>query len=345
MDSWEETLAAYNYDVPPELIAQRGAEPRESARLLVYSRAAKTTALATFADLPTYLPPGAVLVFNETRVIPARFLAHTKEGEEVSITVTSIKEGAIQTLSSRRVPLGNSVSSHGRDFSVKERQEQLTWYETHMSAEKMIAFLHLHGAAPLPPYIKHSPLTKEEAKADYQAVFARHDGSFAAPTASLHFSERLIESLKAKGMQIEFVTLHVGLGTFLPLTERNLSEGRLHEEFFSLSPDTAERLEAARREKRCVIPVGTTSLRTLESAFNDEGMLLRLSGTTDLFIRDDYAFKMAGGLITNFHVPQSSLLMLVDAFLGKKGSWRPLYERALEERFRLFSFGDGMLIL
>lgn len=205
------------------------------------------------------------------------------------------------------------------------------------------AVLEKHGDAPLPPYIKNSPLSKREQRQQYQTVFAKTPGSIAAPTASLHFTPRLLKSLKKAGIETAFVTLHVGLGTFAPLTAEHLKSGTLHEEEWFIDKKTAAQIERAKKEGRPVIPVGTTALRTLESAAAGRA-IKKLRGKTNLFIREGYNFKIADGLITNFHVPKSSLLMLVAAFAGRK-KIQTTYRHAIKHGYRFFSFGDGMLIL
>jgi S-adenosylmethionine:tRNA ribosyltransferase-isomerase len=204
--------------------------------------------------------------------------------------------------------------------------------------------LEKHGTTPIPPYIKNPNLEEQKLREDYQTIFAKHQGSVAAPTASLHFSEKLIEKIKSAGIQIEYVTLHVGLGTFAPLTEDHIKSGNLHEEWYEVSTDTAERLNQAKEQGKIIIPVGTTSTRTLESASDENHKLKKLTGTTTLFIQENYQFKFADSIITNFHVPKSSLLMLVSAFATRK-KLLEIYKTAITKNYKLFSFGDGMLIL
>lgn len=345
MENYSEFINRYDYAVPKELIATRPEEPRENARLLTYRKKTGEISLGHFYDLPQILGPKMVLVFNETRVIPARITGTLSTGGKVEITVVGIQDLFIKTLSSRRVDEGAEVMVGEEVFVARKREKQFTYYTTRMKADEVRSFLDAHGEAPLPPYIKDTPLSSEEAKALYQTVFARNDGSVAAPTASLHFSEKLMTELKVRGVQIEFVTLHVGLGTFLPVTEKHIAEGKLHEEEYFIDSETADRINEARRSGKKIIPVGTTSLRTLESAADESGLLTHLSGATRLFIRPGYKFKVTDGLITNFHVPKSSLLMLVDAFLGDEEKWRRVYETAMRNQLRFFSFGDGMLVL
>lgn len=337
-------LPEYDYEFPEDLVAHVPREPREAARLLVYRRTTGTVELSTFAELPTFLPEGAVLVFNETKVFPARIAGHTTNGAPVELTVTKIHDGEVEGLVTKSLRIGTDVTFHDRTFTVLTRKERETKYKTGLSAHEFRAFLEEHGHAPLPPYI-HTPLTEGEVREKYQTVFAKHEGSVAAPTASLHFSEKLLTDLRAAGIATEYVTLHVGLGTFSPVFPEQLESGTLHPESYYIAPEVASRLNDAKKSGRPIIAVGTTVVRTLESACDVEGALRNLTGETTLFIRPGYTSRFVDGLITNFHVPQSSLLMLVDAFLGGKGVWRRLYAQAIAEKFRLFSFGDGMLIL
>lgn len=203
--------------------------------------------------------------------------------------------------------------------------------------------LEKYGTTPIPPYIKHNNQTENKLRQEYQTVFAKEKGSVAAPTASLHFTNELLDRIRKAGHEIVFVTLHVNLGTFAKLTEEHVETLKLHEEYFEISKKAAETLNSARKNKKSIIPVGTTVTRTLESAVNSNGIIEKLSGTTDLFITEEYKLKFVNSVITNFHVPKSSLLMLISAFIGRKKLFE-LYEIAKKNNFRFFSFGDGMFI-
>ena len=207
----------------------------------------------------------------------------------------------------------------------------------------MNALFEKYGNAPIPPYIKHTPLSSAELKKQYQTVFAKNSGSIAAPTASLDFTKRLLEKLRKTGISTQFVTLHVGLGTFAPLTEENITQGKLHKERYAIDSKTAAFLNRAKKEGRPIIAVGTTAVRALETASDKKGKLAKLSGETDIFIREGYRFRFTDGIITNFHVPRSSLLMLVSAFVGRERLFE-LYRKAMKKKFSFFSFGDGMLL-
>lgn len=338
-------LKRYDYNIPKILIATEPVTPRENAKLLVYNRASGKTEFGHFYDLPKCLGPETVLVFNETKVVPARLTGETPMGGRVLMTVVKILDGEVTALLPRRLKAGTLISIGGKRWRVIGRSDRFTRLETHASSEETRGLLEKEGRAPLPPYIKHTPLSVKEARERYQTVFAKNEGSIAAPTASLHFGKKLIAELKARGVGTEFVTLHVGLGTFLPVSASALNGGRLHEEEYFIGPETAERINGARREGKKIIPVGTTTLRTLESAADASSKLTKLSGVTDLFIRPGYQFKFRDGLITNFHIPRSSLLMLIDAFLEDQSRWRRIYTEAIARKFRLFSFGDGMFIV
>lgn len=339
-------LAQYDYVVPPDLIATTPAHPRDSARLLVYKRLTQSVQHEVFKNIGAHVPKGAVLVCNNTKVIPARLHAKTPGGREVEVFLTRFSEGGstAQVLSNRHVDAGGALSFENGAFAKvlqKEGKETMLQLDPAHSWKKLLEEL---GATPIPPYLKHTPLSESELRDEYQTVFAKYDGSVAAPTASLHFTDELLERLKEQGVTIAFVTLHVNLGTFAPLSEESLEVGKLHREFFTVPEETQHILKQAKLDGRCIIPVGTTALRTIESAFDADGSCHNAEGETQLFIREGYAFKMTSGLITNFHVPQSSLMMLVAALVGRE-KLLELYEKAIAERYRFFSFGDAMLII
>ena len=229
-------------------------------------------------------------------------------------------------------------------FTVISRSNSLYRLKPSFPISKLFNVLGRYGITPLPPYLRNSPLNEAQRGRQYQAVFARAPGSVAAPTASLHFTRQLLKRLARKGIEIRYVTLHVNMGTFAPLGVKELEEGRLHKERYTIDKKTARLLKTAKQQGRPIIAVGTTVARTLESASDAKGSLRKLSGLTDLFIREGYRFKFVDGLITNFHVPRSSLLMLVSALTGRKKLFE-LYRMAMKRKFRLFSFGDAMLLL
>ncbi len=387
-NSFENLLNSYDYVVPPELIAQAPASPRDSARLLVYNRKEDKISYDTFLNLAKFLPKGAVLVFNETKVIPARFEAmkesggkvrilyissednlssmnltvferqanlpesttggeggpHRNRGQLACLKTKSRKNNLIKVMADRKMSVGSKVFINKKIFFTAVKQEG-KYYFLHPSfpLNDLYKVLEKYGQAPLPPYIKHSPLGKKGLKEKYQAVFARRNGSVAAPTASLHFTERLMQKIKNSGFDIRFITLHVNLGTFAPLEEKNIKDKKLHEEYYEIDQKTADFLNQAKNKGRPMIAVGTTVARALESASNIKSVLKDLSGITDIFIQPGYQFKFIDGIITNFHVPRSSLLMLVAAFVGRKKLF-DLYQKSIIKKFKFFSFGDGMMI-
>lgn len=344
MSTLQSILKKYSYTVPPELIAQQPASPRDSARLLVYDRKYGTVRFGRFQNVTRYLPKGAVLVFNQTKVIPARLTVTKESSGRVRILFVRQTGKEIEILSDRALRTGMKLYvSRGTFFTVVRRMNNVWRIKPPFLGSRLRTLFEKYGEAPIPPYIKRSPLTRSQLKKEYQTVFARIPGSIAAPTASLHFTPRLIKSIKKAGHDIHFVTLHVNLGTFAPLTDSQLKSSKLHKEWYEIPRSTMKALNRARKQGRPIVAVGTTVVRTLESAFR-RGRLQQLSGLTDLFIRQGYAFRFVDGMITNFHVPQSSLMMLVAALVGRQ-TLHKLYRMAIRKRFRFFSFGDGMLII
>jgi len=348
----EKILSEYDYEFPEELIAKSPASPRESARLLSYSKKDDSMRFDTFAELPDLLPKNSLIVFNETKVVPAKITLHKDTGGAFRVICIGVEEDLIKVMSDRKLNIGSVVTSvSGVSFDVARQDGRyyflrpLSYFTggKNISLPEFYGFLSDNGETPLPPYIKNSPLSEKDLREEYQSVFAMNEGSIAAPTASLHFTDDLITRLKEKGHECCFVTLHVGLGTFATLSEKNIAEKKLHEEQYDISEETASMISRAKKEGRPVIAVGTTALRALESSADEEGNIVKPSGTTDLFITEGYHFRIVNGLVTNFHVPRSSLLMLVSALIGRKKIME-LYGAAIGEKMRLFSFGDGMLI-
>ncbi len=338
-------LDKYDYSYPPELIAQAPAHPRDRARILIYNRKSQTISDDRFINLVKHLPANAVLVFNQTKVIPARFTVFKPSGGKVNLLYLNQDSHMIRTMADRTLTIGTEIAINDKlKFTVTKRDEK--WYELkpQFPINKMESVLQKYGRAPLPPYIKHTPLSKQQTAQQYQTVFAKQSGSVAAPTASLHFSKRLMNALTKHHIQTAFVTLHVGLGTFAPVTSEQIKTKTLHYEQFTIDKRTATMLNQAKLTGRPIIAIGTTTVRTLESATNNFGVLQTLTGSTNLFIQENYKLKFVDGLITNFHVPRSSLLMLVSAFTGQP-QLMTLYKKAVADQYKLFSFGDGMLIL
>ncbi len=344
--SFTDALRLYDYSFPEELIAQKPVSPRDSAKVLVFKRATGEIFWDTFNNIGHYLPANCVLVLNETKVIPAKLILNRKSGGKVSVLIIGREEGAVRVMANRKLIVGEVLTfSDSEDIFTVEKDAGKYWIlRPSFPSKDLDPFLDRSGHMPLPPYIKHSPLTPEELKTEYQTVFASERGSIAAPTASLHFTEELLASLEKSGITIVKVTLHVHLGTFAPLTEDQWTQESLHHEHYYINASAVRLLESAKKEGRPIIAVGTTVVRTLESASDSGGRIVRPEGDTSLFIREGYTFHVVDGIITNFHVPKSSLLMLVSAFAGRE-KILDLYHQAIAQRFRLFSFGDGMLLL
>lgn len=339
-----ETIAKeYDYVFPEALIAQKPASPRDSAKLLVYDKENGSTTETTFAHIGEYLPNNAVLVFNQTKVLPARLTVTKPTGGASRILYIETVNGLLKVMSDRKLTVDANVHITKDLFLTVIRQEGKYYFlRPSFPLKKLESIFERHGHTPIPPYIKQSPLKESELRKKYQTVFAKHAGSVAAPTASLHFTNRLLAKLQRQGIDIRFVTLHVNIGTFAPLTQEHIDTGALHTESYEIDTKTAMFLNKAKAQGRPIIGVGTTVVRTLESA-TIGGELKNLSGETNIFIKEGYGFKFINGMITNFHVPQSSLLMLVAALIGKDKLFE-LYRLAIKHRFRFFSFGDGMLL-
>ena len=333
----------FYYDLPEELIAQTPAEPRDSSRLLVYDRETGNIGHKIFRDITEYLRKGDVLVINNTKVLPARLYAHTENGGAVEVLL--LKRLDIDTWEVLVKP--GKKCTVGKKLIISE-ELSLTVQGITESGERIVEFsyegifeeiLERLGSMPLPPYIK----TKLKDKSRYQTVYAKYDGSAAAPTAGLHFTPELLEKIKGQGVQIAEVLLHVGLGTFRPVKEDIITDHKMHSEYYEVSDKSAEIINAAKREGRRVIAVGTTSVRTLESVADENGLLKACSGNTQIFIYPPYKFKCVDALITNFHLPESTLIMLVAAMTGREEVLN-IYNTAVKERYRFFSFGDAMFI-
>jgi S-adenosylmethionine:tRNA ribosyltransferase-isomerase len=338
-------LEDFNYEFPKQIIATSPATPRDTARLLVYNRSSKELQDRIFRDLPTLLPKNSVLVLNQTKVIPARLVFKKATGGKVSGLFLRTQRNTCIFLLEKLVPIGSQVYiDKKRYFTVKKKAGSEYSLVPNFKLTNINVFLAKYGTTPLPPYMRHGQLSESKARKEYQTVFAKTYGSVAAPTASLHFTKPLLQRLKQRGIKIEYITLHVGLGTFAPITTKDVQTKRLHTESYTISQAAAKRLNRYKQSGRMIVAVGTTVVRTLETASNSRGLLTKLSGDTHVFIQPGDRLLVVDGLITNFHVPQSSLLMLVSAFTGRK-ELLSLYELAIHRHYRLFSFGDAMLIL
>ncbi len=338
MTGFEEYLKRYDYELKPEKIALTPVEPRDSSKVLVYDHKDGTVREDTFRNIAQYLPRGSILIFNDTKVVPARLPGTLSTGGKVELLCTSFQGREITALCERFLRNGVNVAITST-VSLNVVKKVGSVYSLSLEgAEDIRPLLEHLGATPLPPYLKNSPLSEGERREKYQAIFAKNDGSIAAPTASLHFTKTVVQSLEARGIKILYVTLHVNLGTFMPLTVKNIESGELHEEFFQIPRETLEAVNTAKSNGTPVIAVGTTALRAIESVYSGA------NDSTRLFIREGYEFKAITGFITNFHVPQSSLMMLVSTLVGRE-RLLTLYAHALENDYRFLSFGDAMLIL
>ncbi len=335
----------FDYHLPEELIAQTPLKNRTDSRLLVLDRHTGDYRHERFKNLHHYLRKGDVLVLNDTEVIPARLIG-VKESTGANIEVLLLNEKGDNiweclVKKAKKVKKGTTLS-FGEGMlkmeCVKEKEEGLREFRLHYEGI-LYEVLDALGEMPLPPYIHE----KLEEKDRYQTVYSKYKGSAAAPTAGLHFTKEYMAHIEAMGVEIVCVTLHVGLGTFRPVQVEDVTKHTMHEEYYSVSKEAKERINLAKREGRRVIPVGTTSLRTLETVAVENGRIEAGSGQSDLFVYPGFEFKIIDGLLTNFHLPQSTLLMLVSALAGKTNIMRA-YEAAIRERYRFFSFGDAMFI-
>lgn len=335
----------FYFDLPQELIAQDPLEDRSGSRLLVLDKESGAIEHRTFRDIRQYLEPGDCLVINDTKVIPARMIG-SKVGTDAKIEILLLKrrENDIwETLvkPGKKAKPGTKISFGeglliGEVIDIVDEGNRLIQFSYDGIFEEILDQL---GQMPLPPYITH----QLEDKNRYQTVYAKHSGSAAAPTAGLHFTPELLEEIRKSGVEIAHVTLHVGLGTFRPVKVENIQEHHMHSEFYRIESSEAEKINRAKREGHRVICVGTTSCRTIESAAREDGTLAECSGWTEIFIYPGYQFKILDCLLTNFHLPESTLIMLVSALAGREHVLHA-YEEAVKERYRFFSFGDAMLI-
>ncbi len=333
----------FSFDLPEDLIAQKPSGRRGDDRLFVLDRAAGTRVHATMAKLADFVPEGALMVFNDSRVRKARIPAQADTGARVEFLFTRRTgdrewEAMCQKLK-KQVVGKRYLFPDGIEGEIIALGDDVRTLR--LSADPDEAWFERNGHVPLPPYIKRDDEAPDAER--YQTVYARDHGSVAAPTAGLHFTDAVFASLDARGVERVFVTLHVGMGTFLPVRTENVADHRMHFERYTISENTSREIEAAKRDGRPVVAVGTTSVRTLESAWSGDGFR-NLEGDTDIFITPGYRFKVVDKLFTNFHTPESTLLMLVSAFAGRE-LILSAYAEAVRERYRFFSYGDAMLIL
>ena len=344
------SIADFDYPLPDERVAKYPLPQRDASKLLVF----RTGDIheRQFTDLPDELPAGTLLVFNNTRVIPARLtgrrVGRGSTQPQIEITLhlrSSDDEWLAFAKPGRKLEVGdNIVLSDGFDAQVCAKSEGgEIGLRFNRSGADLDAAIAVHGVMPLPPYIASRRQTDEQDNSDYQTMFAAHDGAVAAPTASLHFTPNMMAGLNARGIGAEFITLHVGAGTFLPVKADDTENHKMHSEWGQVPDEVAQRLMAARAAGGRIIAVGTTALRVLETAAENDGTLKGWSGLTDIFITPGYRFRIVDGLMTNFHLPKSTLFMLVSAFAGLD-TMKGAYRHAIENRYRFYSYGDSSLL-
>lgn len=360
-------LEDYFYLLPEVNLALKPAVPRDSSKLFVYDTKTGEISFDRFLNLGKYLPKDSFLVLNNTKVLPARVVMKKENGGKVIILflVNEIKDDIVPVIVDRKISVGEKIYFDKENFlEIISQKENIFNLKFLFGRNNLFALLRKYGAMPIPPYLKKSPLSRNDLLKKYQTIFAKTEGSAAAPTASLHFSNNVFKKLKQREIEKYFVTLHVGLGTFAPINEENIKQKKLHEEYYEVEEGTLQLINQLRSEGKKLVAVGTTVTRTLESIINNDSARQFLSqekkveksplprhnilGKTDLFIFPPYDFKMVDIMITNFHLPKSSLMMLVEAFLQHKRakhSLVELYNIAIKNNFRFYSFGDAMLIL
>lgn len=344
-------VSDFDYELPEELIAQMPADKRENSRMLVLNRATHTIEHKHFYDIVDLIEPDSLLVLNDTKVLPARLRGEKETGAKIEIfllkqTIEDCWDVLIKP--SKRVKPGTIVKISD-ELSVevlKRLEDDGEWSVRLLFDGDILDVLHRNGNIPLPPYIERKIQSDELKKLDferYQTVYARDEGSVAAPTAGLHFTQDILKKLADKGVEIKYVTLNVGLGTFRPVKCENVLEHKMHSEAFEISEDTACAVNKAKREGRKIIAVGTTTVRTLETAYKQFGEVKACRSASELFIYPPYEFKVVDNLITNFHLPKSTLLMLVSALAGKEFIFEA-YREAIAQKYRFYSYGDCMYI-
>lgn len=331
---------SYYYDLPPELIAQTPIEPRDSSRLLVYDKKTGKIEHKIFHDIIDYLTENDVLVINNTRVLPARLFGYKDTGAKIEILLQKridLKNWECIARPTKRLKEGDKVTfSQHLSCIIKEKGDYglvKVCFDYDGTFEHRLSEV---GTVPLPPYIKEKLKDSER----YQTVYSKIEGSSAAPTAGLHFTPELLQRIKDKGVQIVEVLLHVGLGTFRPVKEDNILKHEMHSEFIEMSEQNADILNKAKNNGKRIIAVGTTSVRVLETSCNENGLFVPMKTNTNIFIYPSYKFKAVDALITNFHLPESTLIMLVSAFIGRDETIK-VYEEAVKQKYRFFSFGDA----
>jgi S-adenosylmethionine:tRNA ribosyltransferase-isomerase len=354
-------LSEYDYNLPEELIAQMPADKRDNSRMMVLSRKDRTVSHKHFYDIVDLIEPNSLLVMNNTKVLPARLIGHKSTGAKIEVFLLKQLNNPdlkfenqhiwdVLIKPSKRIK-PDSVIKISDELSVKaikRLEDNGEWLvELIFNGDNVLDVLHRNGNIPLPPYIQRKMDNDDLKKLDferYQTVYAEDEGSVAAPTAGLHFTKEILKKLEDKGVELCYVTLNVGLGTFRPVTCENVLDHKMHSETFEISAQSAEQITRAMKEKRTIIAVGTTTVRTLETAYKQFGKICECHSASELFIYPPYEFKVIDRLITNFHLPKSTLLMLVSALAGKDFIFEA-YKEAIENKYRFFSYGDCMFIL
>lgn len=349
-------LSEYDYDLPEELIAQMPADKRENSKMMVLNRKDRTISHKHFYDIVDLIEPNTLLVMNNTKVLPARLIGHKDTGAKIEVFLLKSVENSengcfwdVLIKPSKRVK-PDTVIKISDELSVKalkRLEENGEWLvELIYEGENVLDVLHRNGQIPLPPYIERKIPNEDLKKLDferYQTVYAKDEGSVAAPTAGLHFTKEILEKLQDKGVELAYVTLNVGLGTFRPVQCENVLEHKMHSETFEISEKASEQINRAKREGRKIVAVGTTTVRTLETAYQKFGCIKPCHDHSELFIYPPFEFKVIDNLTTNFHLPKSTLLMLVSALAGKDFIFEA-YKEAIENNYRFFSYGDCMYI-
>lgn len=335
--------SSYFYELPEQLIAQSPVEPRDSSRLLVYDRKNNKVEHKVFYNIIDYLNKGDVLVVNNTRVLPARLFGYKDTGAKIEVLLQKRKnltDWEVIAKPAKRLNDGTIITfSNNLSCKILKKGEYGAFEIQFIFNGVFEDRLSEVGQVPLPPYI-HKKLRNKER---YQTVYSKIEGSSAAPTAGLHFTNELLEKIREKGIEIIEVLLHVGLGTFRPVKEENILNHKMHSEYIEMTEENAEKINLAKKEGRRIIAVGTTSVRVLESCADENGIILPQKKETDIFIYPSYKFKVVDALVTNFHLPESTLIMLISAFAGYENTMN-LYKLAVKEKYRFFSFGDAMFI-
>ncbi len=329
-------ISLFDYQLPKELVANSPANPRDRSRLMVVNKNTGEIEHKIFRKIVDYLTPNDVLVLNQTKVFPARFFGVKDTGGKIEVLLLEETEtGVWKVLTKPGVKVGQKIKFENLEFECTGHEDQTAILKTHETRNNIFATMDAKGVTPLPPYIKSSE-KESEIRKKYQTVYAKFKGSVAAPTAGLHFTKELLEKIKSKGVQVEYVTLHVGLGTFAPVKETDITKHKIHSEKYEVDDGTFDRLNLAKKQGKRIIAVGTTTVRVLES-------FPKKSGETNIYIYPGYKFKFIDALITNFHLPKSTLLALVGAFTGME-TLNKVYKTAVDEKYRFFSFGDASFV-